>query len=99
VPLIERKELLRLLKQLTVGAAGLKFNGHETGHAELISKHARQRGLEGASFPRQVKRALCPGQPRPMGKSKCLNRQEFGIVRWTDPEGSRPHLGALLLDY
>ena len=26
-------------------------------------------------------------------KSKCLNRQEFVVVRWTDPEGSRPHLG------
>jgi bifunctional non-homologous end joining protein LigD len=30
---------------------------------------------------------------------KCLNRQEFVIVGWTDPEGSRPHLGALLLGY
>jgi ATP-dependent DNA ligase len=30
---------------------------------------------------------------------KCLNRQEFVVVGWTDPEGSRPHLGALLLGY
>jgi ATP-dependent DNA ligase len=28
-----------------------------------------------------------------------LNRQEFVIVGWSDPEGSRPHLGALLLGY
>ena len=28
-----------------------------------------------------------------------LNRQEFVVVGWTDPEGSRPHFGALLLGY
>ena len=32
-------------------------------------------------------------------KTKCLNRQEFVVVGWTDPEGSRPHLGSLLLGY
>ena len=30
-------------------------------------------------------------------KTKCLNRQEFVIVGWTEPEGSRPYLGSLLL--
>ena len=28
-----------------------------------------------------------------------MNRQEFVVVGWSDPEGSRPHLGALLLGY
>jgi ATP-dependent DNA ligase len=28
-----------------------------------------------------------------------LNRQEFVIVGWSDPEGTRPYLGALLLGY
>jgi len=32
-------------------------------------------------------------------KAKWLNRQEFVNVGWSDPEGSRPHLGALLLGY
>jgi bifunctional non-homologous end joining protein LigD len=32
-------------------------------------------------------------------KSKCLNRQEFVVVGWTDPEGSRRGVGALLLGY
>jgi bifunctional non-homologous end joining protein LigD len=32
-------------------------------------------------------------------KSKCLNREEFVVVGWTDPEGSRSHFGALLLGY
>src|SRR6266852_7169315 len=32
-------------------------------------------------------------------KVKCLNREEFVVVGWTDPEGFRPRLGALLLAY
>jgi bifunctional non-homologous end joining protein LigD len=32
-------------------------------------------------------------------KSKCLNREEFVVVSWTDPEGSRSHIGVLLLGY
>ena len=32
-------------------------------------------------------------------KTKCLNRAEFVVVGWSDPEGSRPYVGALLLGY
>jgi ATP-dependent DNA ligase len=32
-------------------------------------------------------------------KAKWLNRQEFVVVGWSDLEGTRPHLGALLLGY
>jgi ATP-dependent DNA ligase len=32
-------------------------------------------------------------------KTKCLNARNSLVVGWTDPEGSRPHLGALLLAY
>ncbi len=32
-------------------------------------------------------------------KIKCPNREEFVVVGWTDPEGSRPFIGALLLGY
>jgi ATP-dependent DNA ligase len=32
-------------------------------------------------------------------KVKCQNRGEFVVVGWTDPEGARPWLGALLLAY
>jgi hypothetical protein len=30
-------------------------------------------------------------------KTKCLNRAEFVVVGWSDPEGSRPYVGALCL--
>ena len=32
-------------------------------------------------------------------KAKALNRQMFVVVGWSNPEGTRPYLGALLLCY
>jgi bifunctional non-homologous end joining protein LigD len=32
-------------------------------------------------------------------KVKCLHREGFVVVVWTDPEGSRPYLGGLLFAY
>jgi ATP-dependent DNA ligase len=40
-----------------------------------------------------------PGNRGLWRKAKWLNRQEFVIVGWSDPEESWPHLGALLLGY
>jgi len=40
-----------------------------------------------------------PGQRGLWLKIKCLNREEFVVIGWTDPEGSRPFIGALLLGY
>ena len=32
-------------------------------------------------------------------KTKCLNREEFVVVGWSDPEGNRHRIGSLLLGY
>jgi bifunctional non-homologous end joining protein LigD len=40
-----------------------------------------------------------PGNRGLWVKVKCLHREEFVVGGWTDPEGSRPWLGALLLGY
>jgi ATP-dependent DNA ligase len=48
------------------------------------------------------KRADAPYLPADRGlwvKVKCQTRDEFVVVGWTDPEGARPWLGALLLAY
>ena len=95
LPLIERKALL---EPLIANAPGLQFNGHEKGDGELIRKHAGQLGFEGV-VSKTIDAPYAPGNRGLWRKSKCLNRQEFVVVGWTDPEGSRPHLGALLLGY
>jgi ATP-dependent DNA ligase len=48
------------------------------------------------------KRIDCPYKPGNRGlwvKTKCINEEEFVIVGYSEPEGSRPYLGALLLAY
>src|SRR5580692_6826445 len=93
--LIERKALL---EPLLANKPGLQFNGHETGDGELILKHAGKLGFEGV-VSKTIDAPYAPGNRGLWRKAKALNRQEFVIVGWSDPEGSRPHLGALLLGY
>ena len=93
--LIERKALL---KPLVADKPGLQYNGHEIGDGELILEHAGKLGFEGV-VSKTIAAPYAPGNRGLWRKAKWLNRQEFVIVGWSDPEGSRPHLGALLLGY
>jgi DNA ligase D-like protein (predicted ligase) len=95
LPLIERK---KLLEPLMVGKLGLQFNGHETGDGGLILEHAGKLGFEGV-VSKTIDAPYAPGNRGLWRKAKWLNRQESVVVGWSDPEGSRPHLGALLLGY
>ena len=52
-----------------------------------------------ASFPSAQTQLTRPAIAACGVKVKCLNREEFVVVGWTNPEGSRPRLGALLLAY
>jgi len=45
------------------------------------------------------KRVDAPGDRGLWLKTKCLNHEEFIVVGFIDPEGSRPYFGALLLGY
>ena len=40
-----------------------------------------------------------PGNRGLWRKVKCLQREEFVVAGWTEPEGRRPYLGSLLLAY
>ena len=95
LPLLERKSLL---EPLTADKPGLQFNGHDTGDGELILRHAGKLGFEGV-VSKTIDAPYAPGNRGLWRKAKALNRQEFVIVGWSDPEGTRPHLGALLLGY
>jgi bifunctional non-homologous end joining protein LigD len=96
LPLIERKERLRAL--LAREVPGLRFSDHVVGGGPRFREHTCRLGLEGA-ISKRVDRPYAPGNRGVWVKSKCLNREEFVVVGWTDPEGCRPHIGALLLGY
>jgi DNA ligase D-like protein (predicted ligase) len=95
-PLLERKERLRGLISGT--GTPLQSSDHQIGRGPEFYARARELSLEGIIS----KRADAPYSPGDRGlwvKVKCQNREEFVVVGWTEPEGARPWLGALLLAY
>jgi bifunctional non-homologous end joining protein LigD len=96
LPLIERKERLRRLFRKEI--PGLRYSEHVTGDGSRFRAQACKLGLEGV-ISKRADRPYAPGDRGIWVKSKCLNREEFVVVGWTDPEGSRSHIGALLLGY
>jgi bifunctional non-homologous end joining protein LigD len=96
LPLVERKASLAAL--LEMPPAGIAYSDHEGGDGEAFRRAACKHGLEGV-VSKRLDRPYLPGDRGAWVKSKCLNRAEFVIVGWSEPEGARPLLGALLLGY
>jgi bifunctional non-homologous end joining protein LigD len=76
----------------------LQFSDHQIGRGRAFYEQACSLKLEGI-ISKQADAPYAPGNRGLWLKVKCLNREEFVVVGWTDPEGSRPFLGALLLAY
>jgi bifunctional non-homologous end joining protein LigD len=95
LPVVERKaRLASLLK----GAPGsLRYNDHQIGHGPEFHRLACKAGLEGIVSKRTNGRY--EPDRRTWLKVKCLNREEFLVIGWSDPEGSRHRIGSLLLGY
>ncbi|HLU66090.1 MAG TPA: hypothetical protein VKZ63_07430, partial [Kofleriaceae bacterium] len=92
-PLVDRK---RALREIAPAAGGIRYADHVAGGGARFFRAACQRGLEGIVS----KRAGDPHRPgRSTGwlKTKCARRQEMVIGGFTDPEGSRAGIGALLV--
>jgi bifunctional non-homologous end joining protein LigD len=93
VPLEKRKETLRSVVESN---EVLRFSDHVIGNGEDVFEKACRLKLEGVVS----KRRDAPyesGRSRAWLKVKCLREQEFVIAGFTDPEGARVGLGALLL--
>jgi bifunctional non-homologous end joining protein LigD len=92
--LADRKEVLA---RVLGGATGqIRYSEHVRGQGEDFYRQACSFALEGTV----AKRAGEPyrsGRGKDWLKVKCIKRQEFVIVGYTDPEGSRTGFGALLL--
>jgi DNA ligase D-like protein (predicted ligase) len=95
LPLVDRKT--RLASLLHGAPNSLRYNDHQIGHGPTFHRLACERGLEGIVSKRTNGRY--EPDRRTWLKTKCLNREEFVVVGWSDPEGSRHRIGSLLLGY
>jgi hypothetical protein len=91
MPVTERKERLRTL--LSDARSPLHFSDHQIGRGRDFYDHACTLKVEGI-VSKRVDAPNAPGNRGLWLKTKCLNREEFVVAGWTDPEGSRPWLGA-----
>ncbi len=96
VPLADRQAGLTAL--LEPREDTIRYSEHQVGQGPAFYRHACQLGLEGI-VSKRLDAAYSPGDRGLWVKAKCLNREEFVVVGWTEPEGSRPFIGALLLGY
>lgn len=96
LPLEQRKQ--RLEKLIGRGRGALRYSDHVIGHGERFFEQACKRGLEGI-VSKKRDAPYAPGRGKTWLKTKCLLRQELVIGGYTEPEGSRAHIGALLVGY
>src|SRR5262245_34807899 len=85
LPLIERKELLRALFMRSM--PGLRFSDHVVGNGQRFHEEACRLGVEGV-ISKRIDRPFVPGNRGLWLKSKCLNREEFVVIGWSEPRGA-----------
>jgi DNA ligase D-like protein (predicted ligase) len=95
LPLVDRKA--RLASLLNGAPESLRYNDHQIGHGPALHRLACEHGVEGI-VSKRINGRYEPDR-RSWLKIKCLNREEFVVVGWSDPEGSRHRIGSLLLGY
>ncbi|MCB9867977.1 MAG: DNA ligase D, partial [Phycisphaerales bacterium] len=94
-PLEERKKLLQQIVPNS-DAGVLRYSDHVVGEGESFHAHACKLGLEGV-IAKQLDSPYRQQRTRTWLKIKCQRRQEFVVIGWTPPGGSRKHFGSLLL--
>jgi DNA ligase D-like protein (predicted ligase) len=95
LPVVDRKAQLATL--VSGAPHMLQYNDHQIGQGPAFHRLACEHGLEGI-VSKRINGRYEPDR-RTWLKTKCLNREEFVVIGWSDPEGSRHRIGALLLGY
>jgi len=95
VPLRARKSLLRRAVDFS---DPLRFLTHRVRRGEDYYREACSKGWEGL-IAKRGSATYQHRRSRDWLKFKCVAEQEFVIGGWTDPQGSRAGLGALLIGY
>jgi bifunctional non-homologous end joining protein LigD len=98
VGLSQRKALLgQTLARLTPPLTStIRLSDHVIGQGPAFFAQAARMGLEGI-VSKQRDAPYRSGRSRQWLKVKCMHRQEFVVVGFSNPKGSRTLLGALLL--
>ena len=94
-PLTARKEALRTAVAF---AEPLLYSDHLEEDGVLAFRAACEHGLEGLIAKRAAS-PYTPSRSRDWQKFKCVLEQEFVVLGWTDPQGSRSGIGALMVGY
>jgi DNA ligase D-like protein (predicted ligase) len=98
-PLLDRK---RRLRGLLTWEEPIRYTPHrvlpESGTGDAWFAEICRKGWEGL-IAKRADAAYTTGRTKDWLKFKCEAGQELVVVGWTDPEGSRVSLGALLLGY
>jgi bifunctional non-homologous end joining protein LigD len=92
----ERKEVLAKLIPPGRTSELFRYSDHVIGRGAAFLAEACRVGLEGI-VSKQRSLPYQPGRNSGWVKSKCTRRQEFVVGGFTDPEGSRQGIGALLI--
>jgi bifunctional non-homologous end joining protein LigD len=96
-PLVDRKARLRAL----VGrrkTGRIRYADHVMGNGREFFERAQHLGLEGI-ISKRASEPYHPGRHGEWLKTKCILEQEFVVGGFTDPEGTRAGIGALLIGY
>ena len=94
LPLRERKR--RVKEALADAPATIRFSDDLTGTAQEVLEHACKLGLEGL-IGKQADSVYVAGRTKSWVKLKCRLRQDFVIVGYTAPGGSRHGFGAIVV--
>lgn len=95
LPLRTRK---RLLKDKLDWSDPVRYTEHRNESGEEFLKDACKRGWEGL-IAKLAEGPYRSSRSKDWRKLKCIARQEFVVVGFTEPGGDRPGFGALLLGY
>lgn len=93
LPLEQRKgKLAKLCKGI------VRYSDHVIGDGRAAFANACKLGIEGIVSKRRDQ-PYAPGRGKSWLKIKCIQRQELVIGGYTDPDGARTGIGALLMGY
>ncbi|MDB5491804.1 MAG: dependent ligase [Micavibrio sp.] len=98
LPQVERKTRLEALLKKSTSAKALFYSQHIEGVGTEMLARSCTLGLEGI-VSKLADAPYTPGRQKSWLKSKCITRQEFVILGFSDPKSGGRAIGALYLGY